>query len=715
MGIRLILEPSAPQGQAPTPIVSQISGVDLVVNRLEAGGFNPRRRGDIWEARCPAHNDNNPSLNVFVGDKREVAIKCFVDCDRDSILRALSLTWRDLNMGGKAIVNSSFNGSRKNSKSNGQDLREVTRYRYDDWEGVHQYDVVRYLPKTFRPQRADGTWKLPEAERIPYRLPDVRQAIEIGKPIYCAEGEKDCDALMGAGALAATCNPSGAGKWLDQFDAYFVGAVEVRIIADRDVPGAKHALDLARHLRPIVGTVRLFLPAEGKDATEHLSAGFDLSDLVEVEPVGLQHLVDGETEAPALCSLCSHERGTGAVCRHCWDGARLVTIASVPAERVRWLWPGWLPEGKLVTLDGDPGLGKSTLALTMAAHISAGSPMPDGTTPDRPRDVIVMSAEDAIADTIRPRLEAAGADLERVHAFIDVAYLDSEGVRKTRPPSIPADLDRLEGMIIATDAAFVIIDVFVAFLHGTVNSHSDQDVRMVLFVLAQIAERTGTTFIVLRHLNKSGGSKAVYRGGGSIGIVGAARLGMVVGIDPDDENRCVLAVAKSNLARKPKSMAYELIDSSAHGCARITWRGTSDHGADDLVAPAENGPDDDHEDAASVLAQILGNGPLWVKEALDAMKAAGFSVDQTKRAKRKLRATSKKHGKPGDHDSGWQWILPASTEEGTKGFKERGLGEAPSSPSSCSLGPKEPNSMQANATDSGLFDDRATEDTGSNL
>src|SRR5690349_11851076 len=115
-------------------------------------------------------------------------------------------------------------------------------------------------------------------------------------------------------------------------------------------------------------------------------------------------------------------------------GYRLTTVDDVEPERVSWLWPGRLPFGKLALLDGDPSLGKSTLTLDLAARISTGSPMPDRATLNGPRNVVLLSAEDGVGDTIRPRLETAGADLRRVHVFESVHVTDDHW----RPPSLPA-------------------------------------------------------------------------------------------------------------------------------------------------------------------------------------------------------------------------------------------------------------------------------------
>jgi hypothetical protein len=130
----------------------------------------------------------------------------------------------------------------------------------------------------------------------------------------------------------------------------------------------------------------------------------------------------------------------------------------------------------------------------------------------------------------------------------------------------------------------VVIDPLMAFLSGQVDSHRDQDVRRVLASLAYMASRTGAAVVFVRHTNKGTGS-ALDRGSGSIGIVGAARAGLLVAPDPDDEGRRILAMSKSNLAKTPDALAYRIVEDERYGVARVVWDGSSTRTANDLVRP----------------------------------------------------------------------------------------------------------------------------------
>lgn len=296
-------------------------------------------------------------------------------------------------------------------------------------------------------------------------------------------------------------------------------------------------------------------------------------------------------------------------------------LADVEPEPVSWLWPGRLPLGKLVTLDGDPGLGKSTLATDIGARTTTGADWPDGSVCGYPGAVLVMSAEDGLADTVRPRFDAAGADVSKVYAIEGVPVITEDGTRVLRPPTM-ADITGLEEGITATGARLLTIDVVMAYLPTGVDAHKDQDVRRVLSALATLADKTRCTVLMLRHLNKAPGRDPLYRGGGSIGIVGAARAGLLVARDPGDENLRILASVKSNLGPAAGSLSYRLLDAPEHGCARIEWQGTSNHTAHTVLAEPHR-DDEDDLDTRDYTDDLKGS---WLYKYLAAAHAAKHKV-----------------------------------------------------------------------------------------
>jgi hypothetical protein len=184
--------------------------------------------------------------------------------------------------------------------------------------------------------------------------------------------------------------------------------------------------------------------------------------------------------------------------------AFVVRMADVKRERVEWLWPGRIPRGKLVLLDGDPDLGKTTVALDLAARITRGHSMPDDTVGGAPGNVLLMMAEDGLADTIRPRLDAAGADLNRVFALRGIPAPNGG----ERLPMLPDDGDMIRAEVERFAALAVFLDPLFAYVSPVCNIFRDQDVRRALQPLVRIGEDSGCAVIVLRHLNKAprGGS-----------------------------------------------------------------------------------------------------------------------------------------------------------------------------------------------------------------
>lgn len=327
-----------------------------------------------------------------------------------------------------------------------------------------------------------------------------------------------------------------------------------------------------------------------------------------------------------------------------------VLLSDVELEQVSWLWQGRIPLGKITVLDGDPGLGKSTLALDLAARVTRGAPMPDG-SPGVDGGVVILTAEDGLADTVRPRLDAAGGDPTRALAVQTI------GTGETERGISLADLQALEQAIRQVSAKLVIVDPVMAFLGAQTDSHRDQDIRRCLAPIASLAERTGAAFLIIRHLNKAAGGNPIYRGGGSIGIIGAARSGFLVSKDPDDEAKRVLASTKSNLSRPPDSLSFELEECA--GAVRVKWLGASKHSASSLLAEAANEQERAAVDEAKdFLRDYLADGPQGARDVQHAARQAVISEATLRRAKVALGVKPQKVGRPGTRGQRWLWALP---------------------------------------------------------
>ncbi len=330
----------------------------------------------------------------------------------------------------------------------------------------------------------------------------------------------------------------------------------------------------------------------------------------------------------------------------------VVCLADVKPEKVSWLWGRRIAFGKLALIDGDPELGKSTLTLDIAARLTIGAKMPGIDVALEPASVILLTAEDGLSDTVRPRLEAAGADLQRIHAIRSVFVGDGQD-----PPSLPRDIDAIEEHIHRLAARLVIIDPLMAYLAEKVNSHNDQDVRRVLSRLADLAERTATAIVIIRHLNKTRGGPAMYRGGGSIGIVGAARTALLVARHPDDESVRVLATIKNNLSAHAQALTFRL-EGPDDGAARLVWGDPCELTANALLALNPN--KESHSSAQSIaeefLREFLAEGPMPTHDVKREADRAAISIRTLERARSEIGIVSRKVGF--GKDSAWYLALP---------------------------------------------------------
>lgn len=351
----------------------------------------------------------------------------------------------------------------------------------------------------------------------------------------------------------------------------------------------------------------------------------------------LTHPASEEQKPPPLS-----ER-EGEVDRHATDllthraigGVQLRRMAGVTPQRVEWLWPGRIPFGKLTIIDGHPGQGKSTLTMALIAACSTGETFP-GRGPAVPFSSILLSAEDGVEDTIAPRLMAHGADMERVAVLESVLTDDPD--YPERPWRLPDDLDRLRYAVGALDARLVVIDPLMAFLAGKIDSHRDQDVRRALHPLSILAEDTGAAVVIVRHLTKSGAGPAVTRGGGSVGISGAARSVLVVATDPQDPagERRIVASAKSNLGAPPSALAFYMDPDPDYGCAHLSWVGESHHTAETVLAHLDAEDVSEVGRAAEWLKSALGEAPIPVGELLPKARQAGIQDKHLAKARRLL-------------------------------------------------------------------------------
>lgn len=309
----------------------------------------------------------------------------------------------------------------------------------------------------------------------------------------------------------------------------------------------------------------------------------------------------------------------------------------IRSEQVRWLWYPYIPAGKITLIQGDPGDGKTSFILAITALLTRGLPMPctEGGARE-PVNVIYQNAEDGLGDTVKPRLEQAGADCSRVQC------IDDDDSPLTLGDS------RIEKAIVENNAKLFVVDPLQAFLGNGTDMHRANATRPLLHKLSEIAEQTGCAIVLVGHMNKSGASKGMYRGLGSIDIAAAARSILLIGRQADDSFARVMAPIKSSNAAEGASILFTIDEE-----AGVQWLGESDETASELLSAKT--PDEPmqgkYEQAEELLLNMLSQGALPCTDVFAAAKDAGIGMGTLKAAKRTMGILSQKRAQD------WFWML----------------------------------------------------------
>lgn len=341
------------------------------------------------------------------------------------------------------------------------------------------------------------------------------------------------------------------------------------------------------------------------------------------------------------------------------------SLAEIEPRPVEWVWRNRIPLGKQVIFTGDPDVGKTQVLIDIMARITTGERWPDGSGDAPPGSVIFLTGEDSHDDTIRPRAEAAGADLSRIHV-LEAAY-DEDGKRASF--HLQSDLALLSQQIREIgDVKLIGIDPITCYLGaGKIDTHKTSDVRALLAELKEFAEEHGVTVCSITHPPKSIGSKAMNAATGSLAFMAAARAGYLFMRDPENDRSLMLPI-KSNLGRSVGGLSYRFEQRQVTNdivASHVIWdRDPVTMTADEVLAAANRGTSDPSAkgDAADFLSDLLANGPMAVGEIENEARAAGLlsasqPIGQSKpfrSARDNLGVQSKKDGMKG----GWVWSLP---------------------------------------------------------
>lgn len=567
------------------------------------------------------------------------------------ICAALGIAERDL-----------FNGNAGRSTAKNEPPRRiVAEYNYVDEQGNLLWQNVRLEPKDFRQRRPGGkgdwVWNLQGVRRVLYRLPEVLAA----KDLLFVEGEKDADT---AAALGFTATTSGSARsWRPEFGAV-LQSKRITIIADADDAGRRYVQQVAASIFGKAESVKVLEFANAKDLTEWVERGGTRDSLLEL----IRNVPEWRRAAEP-----STQQG----------GAVLRCFSDISPKPLHWLWPGRIPLGKLTLLIGDPGLGKSLLTADIAFRVTRGTPFPDGATCES-GTVILLSADDDAADTIRPRLDAAGADVSRVHILEAVRVPLADGSFAEKTFNLETDCAALEAVLREhPQVRLIVIDPISAYLGG-VDSHSNAEVRGLLAPLAALAARFGVAVFCVTHLRKSAGA-AVYRAIASIAFAAAARAVWAVAPDPEDAERRLLLAVKQNLGASIGGLAFRV--EAERSAPYVAWeRGAVELAANDVLGSMEAQDQSERREAKEWLRDFLADGPVAAKKIQQDAKAAGLSWMTVRRAKEALSVIASKSG----YQGAWQWRLKdarskdahpinsevSTFEQATENGKFRGNGAA---------------------------------------
>lgn len=312
---------------------------------------------------------------------------------------------------------------------------------------------------------------------------------------------------------------------------------------------------------------------------------------------------------------------------------KMIRMSEVQSQEVKWLWYPFIPYGKLTIIQGDPGDGKTTLVLNIAAKLSKGEYLDNDMNVQEPVNVIYQTAEDGLGDTIKPRLLAAGADCSRVLVIDD-----------REQPLTMLDM-RLEEAIIQTKARLVVLDPIQGFLGADVDMHRANEIRPVMKRVAVLAEKYQCAIILIGHMNKNSNGKSSYRGLGSIDFQAAARSVLIVGRVKEEPETRVVCHVKSSLAPEGKSIAFRLDKDNG-----FEWVGEYDISADELLSGDSRGQKS--RQAKAFLLNILSAGKIPQKKIEEEAQKHGIMMKTLRNVKRELNIKSKKEGNQ------WVWILP---------------------------------------------------------
>lgn len=346
------------------------------------------------------------------------------------------------------------------------------------------------------------------------------------------------------------------------------------------------------------------------------------------------------------------------------SGLRVLKSSDVEPELIEWLWKDRIPLGKLTLFSGNPDVGKSLVSLDVAARLSCGKDFPDGKNPLGACEVLILAAEDDPADTIVPRLMAAGADLDRIHLLTGTDTEEYE-----RGFALDSDVQLLrEHLSQNPEIRLVIIDPISNYL-GSAEINKEQELRRVLTPLLNVARDADCAVLTIAHFNKQMGADAIHKTGGAVGLVGIQRMAWAFAKNPDDPDARLMLRIKGNISADSKGLGYRTagkeitIQGQQSTQPFVEWLGASSETADNVLQLSNDPEARSARNISNWLREFLQHGEQPASEVFkSAEKKFGNAGDRVRRASEQLGVSKRQENRR------WYWSLPEQADSGELPF-----------------------------------------------
>lgn len=580
---------------------------------------NVKQTSNGYTSRCPAHNDNKNSLSISVGDNGKLLFNCFAGCEFEDIKTSLGI---------------SFNG-------NGNQKKIGAVYKYTGEKGKLLYENVRFEPKDFRQRHYDSNgreiWNLDGVRRVPYRLQDLVQ-LPKHYAFVMAEGEKDCDTLTEIGLVATNHK-----NWKQEFN-YLLKGKNVVLFQDHDRAGVMQVEKTAKLIFGSCKAIKIVdcfadenLPDKhGKDVSDYLKKHTkdEVLELIRKTP-------DWKPSVDEANSIKPDDNELKVVC-----------LTDVIAEKIVWLWNPFIPIGEFTILEGIEGLGKSWTCCAIACAVADGKKLPfSESEPITPGNVLILSAEDSLSHTVKPRLVVMGANLDRIFAIDEVfSFSDFK------------DFIKFQAIVAEYEPRLIIIDPMFSYTGGK-DLNQESASRPIARKLIEIAQKYQCAIIGVRHIGKSkGNGDARAAGLGSISWRASARSVLLVGKD-EETNEIAIVQTKSNLAEKSKiAVGFELRNGQFYWCSQ-----PSSLTAERMLSqPKDDEAKAEQSEATEFLREVLNDGERFSKDVQREARDTGITQYALRKARAILNVECFKKGGTFGGEKGWYIRLPKNEDNNSK-------------------------------------------------